>query len=108
MISHHTTIARNWTDDYLDLLNYASQIGDQAWYNELLAKLQDRESHVKEEVHLATREQLWRSFDEINRKMLALYKQVHTSHEDLKQRLLEQILELKSERVKIGLALRKG
>lgn len=108
MTTTPTTIARAWTDDYLDLLNYARRIGDQIWYDELLSRLQDRDRHIEREAQFSKREHLWSSFDEINRRMLDLYKQIHISQESMKQRLRDQLFELRAERVRISLALRKG
>ncbi|GGH16556.1 hypothetical protein [Paenibacillus segetis] len=90
-------------NDYLDLLNYAKQMGDTAWQEdivEILSKLISPEDSIEPS---GTNEELWERFDQINSTMLELYMSIReTSDEDHKQQLLEQMWELKLERISIS------
>jgi transcriptional regulator with AAA-type ATPase domain len=98
---HNIVTERN--DDYLDLLNYAIQIGDAEWQQEILTNLK-RLNHSEEwQREWAVTEQLWRQFDRINQQLLSLYDSIReTSDDSSKQRLLEQWWQLKLERISVS------
>ncbi|MFD1884174.1 hypothetical protein [Paenibacillus wenxiniae] len=98
---HNIVIERN--DDYLDLLNYAIQIGDEQWQQEILTNLK-RLNHSEEwKREWAVTEQLWRQFDRINQQLLSLYDSIReTSDDSSKQYLLEQWWQLKLERISVS------
>ncbi len=98
---HNIVTERN--DDYLDLLNYAIQIGDEEWQQEILLNLK-RLNHSEEWQHeWAVTEQLWRQFDRINQQLLSLYDSIReTTDDSSKQRLLEQWWQLKLERISVS------
>ncbi|GGJ26619.1 hypothetical protein GCM10008022_39330 [Paenibacillus hunanensis] len=98
---HSIVTERN--DDYLDLLNYAIQIGDEEWQQEILLNLK-RLNHSEEwQREWAVTEQLWRQFDRINQQLLSLYDSIReTTDDSSKQRLLEQWWQLKLERISVS------
>ncbi len=98
---HNIVTERN--DDYLDLLNYAIQIGDEEWQQEILLNLK-RLNHSEEwQREWAVTEQLWRQFDRINQQLLSLYDSIReTTDDSSKQRLLEQWWQLKLERISVS------
>ncbi len=101
-------IAETWVNDQLDLYNLAVSLGDMAWQREVLAKLMDGERLVRQETELRTRGELWRRFDEINGRMLALYREIRSiGHYGTEQALREEALELKRQRTRIGIRLRQ-
>lgn len=90
-------------DDYLDLLNYAKQIGDQAWQTEILHTLETLHDWKEEAHQEELEEQLWRQFDQVNAKMMDLFVQLRRSEDEVrKQMLLDQMWELKMERIMIS------
>ncbi len=90
-------------DDYLDLLNYAIQIGDAEWEQEILADLK-RLNHSDEwQREWAVTEHLWRQFDRINQQLISVYDSIReTTDDSSKQRLLEQWWQLKLERISVS------
>ena len=65
-----------WKDDYLDLLNYAKQIGDVEWQNEIIQTLTKSDSYIQQQTLEFQVSQLWQRFDAINTKMLELLSQI--------------------------------
>ncbi|WP_322924865.1 hypothetical protein [Paenibacillus campi] len=98
---HNIVAERN--DDYLDLLNYAIQIGDEEWQQEILVNLK-RLNHSQEwQREWAVTEHLWRQFDRINQQLMSLYDSIRETTDDCsKQRLLEQWWQLKLERISVS------
>ena len=86
-------------DDYLDLLNYAIQLGDLEWQQEILASL----SHWNTSSDWAITENLWREFDRINCKLIQVYQDIRQStDEPTKKQLLQQWWELKLQRIHVS------
>lgn len=102
-------IAAKWTDDYLDLYNFAVKIGDTEWQHQILQTLKARENHIALEIQYGLRIDLWLRFDAINRKVLELYEQLRTSqHSDSEKRqLTEQVWECKLQRIMIASKLKE-
>ncbi|MGO4107275.1 hypothetical protein [Paenibacillus sp. YAF4_2] len=102
MISNQT-IARQWINDYLDLYNYAKQIGDIEWQQQLIRILarSEEESHQLALTRKAS--ELWQQFDIINKKMMDLYHQLRTSDDSSKLRTLqEEVWVLRLKRVELS------
>lgn len=93
----HIIAERN--DDYLDLLNYAIQIGDLEWQQEIIASL----SHWNSSDDWAVTESLWREYDEITHKLMKVYETIRQStDEQSKKQLLQQWWELKMQRIHVS------
>ncbi|KPV56451.1 hypothetical protein QJ48_27690 [Paenibacillus sp. A3] len=92
-----------WVDDYLDLYNYAGRIGDTAWQQEITDILKQKDAYVSEAVRTRKLEELWMTFDSINRKMLELYRELRETNDAwVTERLREQVMELKTERITVS------
>lgn len=101
-------IAYNWIDDQLDLYNLAVRLEDAEWQQQILARLQQKDSIIREEIHIHLRRGLWERFEAINNKMLGIYRQIRENANQAEQRSLrEKAWELKRERVRLGKQLRK-
>lgn len=101
-------IAETWVNDQLDLYNLAVCLGDMGWQRELLGNLRNGDRLIRQETELRTREELWRLFDDINGRMLAVYKQLRVmKHPSTERALREEALELKRQRTRIGIRLRQ-
>ncbi|MBO9608291.1 MAG: hypothetical protein J7639_20195 [Paenibacillaceae bacterium] len=107
MTSRIQAITDKWTDDHLDLLNYAIQIGDREWQQELIGMLRERQQHVQAEWRGIRERELWRKYEAINRKMLVLFAQMRDSANQIETRVLQdELWELKIERIRIAKQLR--
>lgn len=101
-------IAGAWVNDQLDLYNLARSLGDTAWQQEFLGRLYNREQLIRREARLQSKEELWRRFDEINGRMLVLYREIRSlSRKGEELALREEALELKRQRTRIGIRLRQ-
>ncbi|MGF7046731.1 hypothetical protein J2T13_001229 [Paenibacillus sp. DS2015] len=103
MIMTPTLYTSVWTDDYLDLLNYAKQVGDLAWQEEIINKLA---TTTEETIHSLILDEeknvLWRKFDAINDELLELYARMeHSNDDNEKLRLSEKMWDLKLQRINI-------
>ncbi|WP_336771709.1 hypothetical protein [Paenibacillus sp. MMO-58] len=92
-----------WINDYLDLYNYAKQIGDLEWQQEITRSLAGWKEQACQQALSVKAAELWRKFDVINRKMLDLYRQLRNSDDssDLKT-LREEVWLLKLQRVELS------
>lgn len=96
-----TSIVRSRTDDYLDLYNYARQLGDIEWQQQILHTLQDR-SLADKEISYFILQDLWNKFDTVNQKLIRLYEQLkEITDKSQAEQLREQVWELKLQRVAI-------
>ncbi|OCT11095.1 hypothetical protein A8709_05225 [Paenibacillus pectinilyticus] len=96
-----------WKDDYLDLLNYARQIGDVEWQNEIIQTLTKSTLYIQQSMLEHKISQLWQRFDAVNRKMLELYKQLsETDNAYVASQLIGEVWGLKQQRVEIGKQLK--
>lgn len=103
-ISNYT---RSWVDDYLDLYNFAKSIGDTAWQKDILEKLQDRNSIIREDLRQVNQQDLWKMFDCVNAKMMELFHQLReATSRNQANVLLEKVWELKLKRVEITRKIR--
>ncbi|MBY9078106.1 hypothetical protein KIH86_06300 [Paenibacillus sp. HN-1] len=98
--SNQTIYPARRVDDYLDLLNYAKQIGDVQWQSEILEVLSEltlagEDNDRREELH-----ELWKDFDRINDQLLALFSNLREDpNTGLKNKWIEEIWELKLQRI---------
>jgi len=100
-------IKEQWINDYLDLYQYAKEIGDLDWQQDILGKLQQLDILVKEQIETLLTAQLWRKFDEINTKLLEVYEKMNNPFISYEvERLQDQAWELKQERVNVSQKLR--
>lgn len=96
-----------WVDDYLDLYNYAGQLGDTEWQQEILQLLHNKDQQIQIELQETLQYNLWRMFDIINGKMLEIYEQLRRSTDNNQiETLWEQVWELKNQRVVISRRLK--
>ncbi|WP_051289603.1 hypothetical protein [Paenibacillus massiliensis] len=118
------------TDDYLDLLNYAQQLGDELWEQELIHILRHLSTMHKEEVGMTKpvadmannyngehdeHEQeeveelinrLWDQFDAINERLAEMMNRLRSEPNARERRLWnEQIWMLKMERMQLEIRL---
>ncbi|ACT00874.1 hypothetical protein [Paenibacillus sp. JDR-2] len=98
-----TSEETQWINDYLDLYNYAKQIGDQEWQRDISRSLAGWKEQASQQALSMKAAELWRKFDVINRKMLDLYRQLRNSDDssDLKT-LREEVWLLKLQRVELS------
>ncbi|AJS59727.1 hypothetical protein [Paenibacillus sp. IHBB 10380] len=103
MIMTPTLYASLWTDDYLDLLNYAKEIGDLAWQEEIILKLASTTEETIQSLILDEEKNvLWSKFDAINDELLELYATIeHSKNDAEKLRLSQKVWDLKLQRVHI-------
>lgn len=98
---------RSWVDDYLDLYNFAKSIGDSAWQEDILNKLQDREFLIQEDLQYIHQQDLWTMFDRVNETMMELFHQLReATNRNQANMLLEKVWELKLKRVEIARKIR--
>ncbi|QGQ98008.1 hypothetical protein EHS13_25500 [Paenibacillus psychroresistens] len=103
MKTQQIEIAEAWTNDYLDLYNFAGQLGDLEWQNEILSNLKVAKIEIQKEVYAKKREDLWQKFDFINQELLALYQEIHqTNLENEVEKLQNKVWELKLQRILIS------
>ena len=96
-------VAEAWINDYLDLYNFAGQLGDVQWQNEIIANLQSAEAEIKKEAYAKKIDQLWQKFDFINQELLTLYQKLRQSQFETEvERLKNQVWELKLQRILIS------
>lgn len=91
------------TDDYLDLLNYAKQIGDLSWQEEIIAELTCIKKEAIESFILHDEENALREkFNAINAELLELFERIELSKDNKEQlRLTEKVWDLQLQRVNI-------
>ena len=80
-------------NDYLDLYLFAKNIGDQAWQEEILQKLQNYNQNHFDQTQII--HNLWTEFQRINEKILKLYQELRTDSSN--SYLPEKIMVLKPE-----------
>jgi hypothetical protein len=93
---------KQWTDDHLDLLNYAREIGDTQWLADLLLILNESELQIARELKQKKKDELWRRYDLINGLLLELYSELRSSERKEQQELMDRLLALKQQRLEIS------
>ena len=90
-------------DDYLDLLNYATQIKDEAWRQSIMEQMHNCATKSLQQEELPARSNLWVRFDALNDELVELFKQLKEETDlKAKEKVTEQIWQLKYERVTIS------
>lgn len=90
-------------DDYLDLLNYATELKDEAWRQSIMEQMRNCAAKSVQQKELPARSNLWIRFDALNDELLELFKQLKEETDlKVKERVTEQIWQLKYERVTIS------
>lgn len=101
-MSAQASYTKKWVDDYLDLYNYASQIGDTDWQQVILRQLAEHESLSLAEQQSKLKDELWRKFDSVNNKLLELFRELRSStNQNHTENVMEQLILLKQQRVEI-------
>jgi hypothetical protein len=96
-------VADAWINDYLDLYNFAGQLGDVEWQNEILSNLKIAKIEIQKETYAKKRDELWQKFDYINQELLSLYQKIRQSQlENEVEKLKSQVWELKLQRILIS------
>ena len=100
-------VREQWLNDYLDLYQFAREIGDLDWQQDILRKLQKWDVLVKEQMDTMLINHLWQKFDEINIKLLDIYRKMKNTPLDYEfEQLQDKAWELKQERVNVSQKLR--
>ncbi|MBW7473752.1 hypothetical protein K0T92_03210 [Paenibacillus oenotherae] len=103
MILDTKEISRRWVDDHLDLYNFAGQIGDREWQQQIVETMQGLNKYVNEEVRYTITQQLWQRFDSINNRMLNLFSQMKQStNSEEESSIRELIWKLKLQRIDLA------
>lgn len=91
------------TDDYLDLLNYAKQIGDLTWQEEIISELTcNTKETVQSFILDKEKSDLRNKFNAINLELLELFERIERSKDNMEQlRLTEKVWDLQLQRVNI-------
>ncbi|MFD1774657.1 hypothetical protein [Paenibacillus rhizophilus] len=90
-------------DDYLDLYNYAKQIGDAQWQAELIQTLKELKSMTEAEIREQKIKEMWNRFDDINVILLELFEKLRNGGSDIQARAWkERVWELKLERISLA------
>ncbi|OXM14310.1 hypothetical protein [Paenibacillus herberti] len=96
-----------WTDDWLDLHNYASKIGDEEWRLSILHQLQSGDSPREQELMEQRREQLQHDLEEVSRKMEGIYLRLRDAESgSIRSSLWNAAWQLKKERARLASLLR--
>ncbi|REE93091.1 hypothetical protein A8990_102177 [Paenibacillus taihuensis] len=99
---------QRWVDDHLDMYNYAVQIGDIEWQQQLLIDMRNKEQLLREEALNVAKEELWEQFNTVNHKMMELIarrKVCASSDEDIT--IKELIEDLKQQRIELAKQIKK-
>ncbi|SEN07598.1 hypothetical protein [Paenibacillus sp. OV219] len=99
---------QRWVDDYLDMYNYAGQIGDVMWQQQILADIRNREQIMREEALNVAKEELWEQFNTVNHQVMELIarrKYCENVEEDMT--IKELIENLKQQRVELAKQIKK-
>lgn len=103
MIPDTKEISQRWIDDHLDLYNFAGQLGDQEWQQQIIATMQEHKKFVNEEIRYSVTQQLWRRFDSINNRMLELFSQIKESTNSEEESVIrERIWKLRLQRIDLA------
>ncbi|MNM06845.1 hypothetical protein D3C81_168700 [compost metagenome] len=98
--SNQTIFPARRVDDYLDLLNYAKQIGDVQWQSDILEILSELTLAGEGYDRNEELQELWKDFDRINDQLLALFSNLReVPNAGMKSKWIEEIWELKLARI---------
>jgi len=100
-------LAQLWIDDYLDLLNMAIRMEDEAWQSELLETMRNMPSHIDETVKTYYVQQLRQRFESIHFEMQRLYLRIQQSQNLQEELSLKKLIwDLKMQRMRIAKQLK--
>ena len=95
-----------WLDDYLDLYNYAGQLHDTAWQEELLNTIRNgppANLNADQEKPQQRQKELWTEFQALNNKLMELFQLIKTSKSDQELEGIRQAMwALKRRRLEVG------
>lgn len=95
-------------DDYLDLYNYAKEIGDADWQADLIQSLRILTSITESDRQEQNIKEMWNRYDDINKVLLELYDKLRTGGDDNQtQAWKERVWELKLERILLAKKLQE-
>lgn len=98
-----------WTDDWLDLYNYAATIGDEEWRLSILHQLEAGETLREQELLEQRRDQLRHDLEEISRQMEDIYHRLREEESgSMRSSLWNAAWQLKKERARLASLLRAG
>lgn len=87
-------------DEYLDLYLFAKDLGDTHWQNEIIEQLKNHNQDKTWEI-----QSLWESFERVNNKILALYKELRNDSA-ISEVIGEKLWTLKQQRMEISREIR--
>ncbi|AJY73909.1 hypothetical protein [Paenibacillus beijingensis] len=105
-MTNSAAITQIWIDDYLDLLNYAVQIGDSAWKEEIVQTLKQMNVPDYNPVQ-ELKVQLWQQYDAVIHEMLAVYERLRKSTANEDRQAEEALWNLKQRRLYIARQLKR-
>lgn len=95
----HAELNSLLVDDYLDLLNIATQLGDVEWKNSILQALKEEVDANRHLDSQEVRQDLWTQFEGINEQMHDLLMQLkHADSTEEKEQIVEMLWGLKVDR----------
>ncbi|MGG3940893.1 hypothetical protein ABEV54_05440 [Peribacillus psychrosaccharolyticus] len=89
-------------DEYLDLYLFAKNLGDIQWQNEIIAQLKNHNQKTDKTWEIQA---LWESFERVNNKILALYKELRNDS-TISEAIGEKLWTLKQQRIEISREIR--
>lgn len=100
--------SQRWVDDHLDMYNYARQIGDLEWQEQLLAAIRNREEQLREDALNTAKEELWEQFNTVNHKMMELIARRKLSDNAEDDSTIKELIEdLKQQRIELAKQIKK-
>ncbi|MWC29671.1 hypothetical protein [Paenibacillus sp. MMS18-CY102] len=95
-----------WLDDYLDLYNYAGQLHDAPWQEELLNTIRTgppADLNADQEKPTQRQKELWTEFQALNNKLIELFALIKSSKNQQELEGIRQAMwALKRRRLEIG------
>ena len=92
-------------NDYLDLYLIAGHLGDKIWQGEIIEALKNNEHLKSNQGKSFEIELLWQEYQQVNMKILEIYKQVQSQAFD--EELQEKVLLLKQKRIELSSKIQK-
>lgn len=89
-------------DEYLDLYLFAKNLGDIHWQNEIIEQLKNHNQKTDKTWEIQA---LWESFERVNTKILALYKELRNDSA-ASEAIGEKLWTLKQQRIEISREIR--
>ena len=93
------------SNDYLDLYLIAGHLGDKSWQGEIIEALKNNEHLKSNQGKSFEIESLWQEYQQVNMRILEIYKQVQSQAFD--EELQEKVLLLKQKRIELSSKIQK-